>query len=33
MWKYLFQEHILERGLGYFINNLVENVIDFSLYR
>ena len=26
MWKHLFQEHILGRGLDYFINNLVENV-------
>ncbi len=26
MWKYLFQDHILGRGLDYFISNLVENV-------
>lgn len=26
MWKYLFQDHILGRGLDYFINSLVENV-------
>lgn len=26
MWKYLFQEHILGRGIDYFIRNLVENV-------
>src|SRR5690625_1045800 len=26
MWKHLFQDHILGRGLDYFIRNLVENV-------
>lgn len=26
MWKHLFQEHILGRGIDYFIKNLVENV-------
>ena len=26
MWKHLFQDHILGRGLDYFINDLVENV-------
>ncbi len=26
MWKDLFQDHILERGIDYFIRNLVENV-------
>ena len=26
MWKDLFQDHILDRGIDYFIRNLVENV-------
>lgn len=26
MWRYLFQDHILGRGVDYFIRNLVENV-------
>ena len=26
MWRHLFQEHILERGIDYFIRNLVDNI-------
>ncbi len=38
MWKYLFQEHILGRGLDYFIHNLVgnvyvkDNIIEATVY-
>ena len=38
MWEYLFQEHILGRGLDYFIHNLVgnvyvkDNIIEATVY-